>query len=207
MLNGCTSSADGVLQVSRESLELQGSTPTAAFSISNEGKEDSVLSWTLRSDNSALSVTPTKGALAAGESERLDVSLDRSGLTAGQQFRATLTVDSSGGRASVAVSYTMVEGGLANCGQASTSGDRKAFANGGVTATAPLPVEAGYVAGELLVKFAPPMSLSSTASAQSATAQRRALLSVAQKVAADYASRLERPCPNRAACAGDGARR
>lgn len=181
LVNGCTPSK-ARLAVSQQSLELQGNSSEATFSISNEAEATSVLNWEIVSDSALLTATPAKGSLVAGASASIVVKLDRSGLEAGQQLDATLTVDSDGGRATVMVTYTMLEGGSASCGRAevgsSTLSKRTAAPASAST----------YVAGELLVQFT-----TTSLEPQSMMSRPRNLREVAQTVAAAHGLALKAP--------------
>ena len=193
LLTGCTSST-ARLDVSRQSLNLEGVVPEAVFFVSNEGAPGSILEWEVAAASASLSVSPDEGRLLGGTSAQVVVRLLPGDAAPDQPLQTALSVASNGGRATVAVSYRS-DDSLPSCARPNTpsgppgspsarSGDPVV----GDPATSD-PATGGtpaYVAGELLVKFAP-------LGAQSAGLEPHSLAQIAHRVAADYALELGGP--------------
>ncbi len=184
-LTGCTSSA-ARLDVSRQSLNLQGGVPEAVFFVSNEGAPSSVLEWEVAAASASLFISPDEGRLLGGTSAQVVVRLVPGEAAPDQPLQTALSVESNGGRATVAVSYRS-DDSLPSCARPDPgpAPPSSPSARSGDPVTGGTPA---YVTGELLVKFVtPPLG------PQSAALERRSLAQVAHRVAADYALELGGP--------------
>lgn len=103
-----TESQAGLMKIEPESLDFGKDSDEVSFTISNIGKTE--LNWNAGEiKESCLSVTPTEGKLAAGESQTVKVVLDRNNMK--EELNTVLTISDKNTQKNISITaqpYTLV---------------------------------------------------------------------------------------------------
>lgn len=101
---GCPEHEEGELSVSMAALSFGADTSTQTFTIRNTGLGP--LTWQAEGMHSWVSLQPSSGALGAGESRAVTVTIQRAGLNAGTHS-SSVRITSDGGSASVSLAVVV----------------------------------------------------------------------------------------------------
>lgn len=183
------------LTVSPATVSLDTATYETVATLHNAGTTST--SWTAASsDVQHLSVSPSSGAIPAGGSAAVSVSVHYYGLSQGQSIAPSITFDSAIGSAVLKVDFSMTGGGLAQCGAlpstlsvASVSGHARTAVAPAGRPVATLPDGRRYVPGEILVDY------NASLAPLGAASPAARLQQLAATVRSDYRLQVASPAP------------
>ena len=161
LLAACTAPATPQLGVSAKSLELNSASRIETLTISNKGKPNTVLTWSITSKSERITVTPSKGVLKGNDEDTVVIEVDQKGLSKGDSIHDTLLLDSDYGPKGVNVNFSMTVEGLGACGVPITE-ETPEVTPGATQKTASRAwgrPQTPYVPGELLVRYREPATL------------------------------------------------
>ena len=165
LLAACTAPATPQLGVSAKSLELNSASRIETLTISNKGKPNTVLTWSITSKSERITVTPSKGVLKGNDEDTVVIEVDQKGLSKGDSIHDTLLLDSDYGPKGVNVNFSMTVEGLGACGvpiaeetAEEAAGEATGVTVGADSRTSSRP-QTPYVPGELLVRYREPATL------------------------------------------------